>query len=68
MTYVEKRLIKASLVLKNMLKAEFDGLTNDEVTLSRFEYGTNELPSPEVESFWEKLWVSNFLFIFSNIF
>jgi hypothetical protein len=38
-----------------MMKFEVNGLTPDEVTLSRFDSGSNELPTPEVESFWEKL-------------
>lgn len=42
-----------------MKNFNFEGLSNEEVTLSRYEYGSNELPTPESETFWEKL-VDNF--------
>jgi hypothetical protein len=47
-----------------MIKLDVNGLTADQVTLSRFEYGSNELPQPEAESFWEKLvvWMLRILF------
>jgi len=32
------------------------GLTDSQVTQARQKYGSNELPPPEVESFWDKLW------------
>jgi calcium-translocating P-type ATPase len=42
-----------------MGKFSFPGLTSDQVEKSRQKNGTNELPPPEIETFWEKL-VENF--------
>jgi magnesium-transporting ATPase (P-type) len=42
-----------------MGRYHFEGLTDQEVNSSRARFGTNGLPPPEVETFWEKL-VDNF--------
>lgn len=38
-----------------VLTAAFQGLSEAEVAHSREEYGTNALPPPEIETFWDKL-------------
>lgn len=37
------------------MKFNFTSLTDEEVTLSRKEHGSNDLPIVEVETFWDKL-------------
>lgn len=39
-----------------MVRYSHAGLTNEQVLDSRRKHGTNELPAPEVETFFEKLW------------
>lgn len=41
------------------MKFEFRGLSASEVETARRQHGTNELPPPEVETFWAKL-IENF--------
>jgi Ca2+-transporting ATPase len=41
------------------MKFDYKGLSASEVEASRRKYGTNELPAPEVETFWAKL-IENF--------
>jgi calcium-translocating P-type ATPase len=41
------------------MKFDFKGLSTSDVEASRRKYGTNELPAPEVETFWAKL-IENF--------
>ncbi len=50
-----------------MGKFSFPGLTSDQVEKSRQKNGTNELPPPEIETFWEKL-VENFQVFLDNIY
>jgi hypothetical protein len=38
-----------------MIRQDFEGLSEAEVLQSRRQFGTNELPPPELESFWDKL-------------
>jgi magnesium-transporting ATPase (P-type) len=42
-----------------MSKFNFRGLSREEVEQSRRLYGTNELPPPQIETFWAKL-IDNF--------
>jgi magnesium-transporting ATPase (P-type) len=42
-----------------MSKFNFRGLSREEVEQSRQLHGTNELPPPLIETFWEKL-IDNF--------
>lgn len=42
-----------------MIKHDFVGLSDAEVLQARRQFGTNELPPPELESFWDKLKVSS---------
>src|SRR5688572_24665392 len=46
--------------------SDIQGLSPDEVAAQRRLYGTNELPPPEIESFWDKL-LENFQVSFPSI-
>lgn len=38
-----------------MSKYSYKGLSESEVEQSRNEHGSNSLPPPDIESFWDKL-------------
>lgn len=42
-----------------MTKYSYKGLSDREVLESRETYGSNEIPPPEIETFWDKL-IDNF--------